>query len=43
MADRVGVSKQGLYKLLSENGNPRLATLREVLGGLGMKIRIEKG
>jgi probable addiction module antidote protein len=41
LADEVGLTKQGLYKLLSDGGNPRLSTLNQVLESIGMKIRIE--
>ncbi len=41
LADEVGLTKQGLYKLLSDGGNPRLSTLSQVLDSIGMKLRIE--
>lgn len=40
LADRVGVTRQGLAKLLSNAGNPRLSTLNELLKSLGMRIQI---
>ena len=40
LAQEIGVSRQGLYKMLSEEGNPRLSTLSQLLRSLGMKIRI---
>lgn len=40
LADAMGVTRQGLYKMLSEEGNPRLSTLSELLKSLGMKITI---
>ncbi len=43
VAEQIGITKQGLYKLLSDSGNPRLSTLTQVLGSIGMKIRIEAG
>jgi len=41
LADEVGLTKQGLYKLLSNCGNPRLSTLSQVLESIGMKLRVE--
>jgi len=40
LAKEVGVTRQGLYKLLSEEGNPRLSTLNQLLKSLGMKMKI---
>ncbi|MCB0318867.1 MAG: putative addiction module antidote protein [Bdellovibrionales bacterium] len=40
LADEIGISRQGLYKMLSEDGNPRLSTLSQLLKSLGMKIKI---
>ena len=40
LAEQVGVTRQGLYKMLSEGGNPRLSTLSQLLQSLGMKISI---
>jgi len=39
-AKQIGVTRQGLYKMLSEDGNPRLSTLSELLQFLGMKMQI---
>ena len=39
-AKQIGVTRQGLYKMLSEDGNPRLSTLSELLKSLGMKMQI---
>ena len=41
VAEQIGLTKQGLYKLLSDSGNPRLSTLTQVLESIGMRIRIE--
>ena len=41
LAEEIGVTRQGLYKLLSEEGNPRLSTLSQLLKSLGMTMRIE--
>ena len=40
IAQDIGVTRQGLYKMLSDEGNPRLSTLSELLRSLGMKISI---
>ncbi len=40
LAENCGITRQGLYKLLSEDGNPRLSTLHQLLNSLGMKIKI---
>lgn len=40
LAASINVTRQGLYKMLSDGGNPRLSTLRELLKSLGMKITI---
>lgn len=40
LADEIGITRQGLYKTLSEEGNPRLSTLNQLLKSLGMTIKI---
>jgi probable addiction module antidote protein len=40
IADQSGLTRQGLYKTLSEEGNPRLSTLNQILKSLGMSIKI---
>ncbi|RMG55918.1 MAG: putative addiction module antidote protein [Gammaproteobacteria bacterium] len=40
LARRTGLSREGLYKALSENGNPSLATVLKVLKALGLEIRL---
>ena len=42
LSKKMGVTKQGLYKILSEGGNPRLSTLNQLLASIGMRIRIEE-
>jgi probable addiction module antidote protein len=41
LMDRTDLKPTGLYKALSENGNPTLATLDKILGGLGFRLSIE--
>jgi probable addiction module antidote protein len=40
LATRVGVKRPSLYKILSKKGNPKLATLQEILKPLGLRISI---
>ena len=41
LAERVNLTREGLYKALSENGNPQLNTMGKILHGLGFKFSIE--
>ncbi len=41
LVKRVSFTREGLYKALSENGNPHLKTIGEILQGLGFKLSIE--
>ena len=36
----IGMSREGLYKVLSENGNPSFATVMRIMRALGMQLRI---
>ena len=40
LARDVGMSREGLYKALSEDGNPSFATLMRITRALGMQVRI---
>lgn len=40
LAREVGMSREGLYKALSENGNPTFATVMRIARALGMQLRI---
>jgi probable addiction module antidote protein len=40
LAAKAGLSRESLYRALSEDGNPRLDTLMKVLGALGVKITL---
>ena len=40
LARDVGMSREGLYKALSENGNPTFATVMRITRALGMQLRI---
>lgn len=39
LARRVGMSREGLYKALSAEGNPSFATIMKVAKALGLKLR----
>ena len=38
ISKNTGLNREGLYRLLSENGNPRLSSLNSILEALGLKI-----
>jgi probable addiction module antidote protein len=40
LAAKAGLSRESLYRSLSEDGNPRLDTLMKVLAGLGLKLDV---
>ncbi len=39
LAREAGMSREGLYKALSENGNPMFATVLRIARALGMRVR----
>jgi probable addiction module antidote protein len=41
LAQRLDMGKTSLYKALSEEGNPRLSTIGDILHGLGYKLSLE--
>lgn len=41
LARRVGMSREGLYKALSADGNPSFATILKVTSALGLKLHFE--
>lgn len=41
LSTETGLTKQGLYKALSENGDPRLSTLMKVTKSLGFQLSIK--
>lgn len=41
LAAEAGVNRENLYRMLSEDGNPRLASLRAVLDTLKVKVIFE--
>ena len=40
LAREVGMTREGLYKALSEKGNPSFTTVMRITRALGMKLRI---
>jgi probable addiction module antidote protein len=40
LAKTTGLSRETLYKTLSEGGNPTLSTLSKVLGAYGVRIKL---
>jgi probable addiction module antidote protein len=41
LARRAGVTREGLYKALSTDGNPSFATVLKVTQALGLRLRVE--
>ncbi|TBW32192.1 putative addiction module antidote protein [Azotobacter chroococcum] len=41
LARDTGLTREGLYKALSADGNPSLATIMKVMGALGIKLHAE--
>ena len=41
LARDAGLDRSGLYKALSEDGNPSFATVLKVMSALGLRMRIE--
>ena len=39
LAREIGMSREGLYKALSEKGNPTFATVLQITRALGMRLR----
>lgn len=42
LADLTGLGRESLYKTLSENGNPKLATLMTLLDAMGLQLAVMK-
>ena len=40
LARKLGMSREGLFKALSEDGNPTFATVMRIMRALGMQLRI---
>jgi probable addiction module antidote protein len=42
LAEKTGLSRESLYRALSTNGNPRLHTVKLVLGALGYELKLHQ-
>lgn len=42
IAKETGMSRESLYRALSEDGNPQLATVLKVLEAMGLKLSVER-
>lgn len=42
LSEKSGITRQGLYQALSESGNPRLSTIKEVLNSLGLQFKVAR-
>ena len=40
LAEKTGLSRETLYRTLSERGNPRLDTLAAILGAFGLRLSV---
>lgn len=40
LAERTGLSRETLYRTLSDRGNPRLDTLEAILGAFGLRLAV---
>ena len=40
LAREVGMSREGLYKALSENGNPNFNAIMKIIRALGMRVQV---
>jgi probable addiction module antidote protein len=38
---RTGMTRKGIYKALSEDGNPSLVTIMKIMRALGLRLRAE--
>lgn len=43
VAEQTGLGRESLYKTLSENGNPKLSTLRSLLDAIGVRMTFTVG
>jgi probable addiction module antidote protein len=41
LADKTGLSRETLYRTLSEKGNPRLETLAVILAAFGLRLSVQ--
>lgn len=43
LAEKTGLSRETLYRTLSERGNPRLDTLTAILAAFGLRLSVRPG
>lgn len=43
LARRVGMSRDGLYRALSSDGNPTWSTVMRVMNALGLRLEVHQG
>ncbi len=41
MAKQSGLSREGLYRTLSKNGNPKISTLMSIMKALGLHLSVK--
>jgi probable addiction module antidote protein len=41
LSKKTGITREGLYKALSDEGNPEFSTVMKVFQGLGLKLTIQ--
>lgn len=42
LAKKAGLNREHLFKMLSKSGNPRLHSLRQLMGALGIKLVLQQ-
>jgi probable addiction module antidote protein len=41
LAARSGITRQGIYKALGQDGNPSFETIRSILAAMGLRLTVE--
>ena len=41
LSQETGITREGLYKALSERGNPNLSTITKVMQALGLRLAVQ--
>ena len=41
LSARSGITRQGIYKALGDDGNPSFETMRSILGAMGLRLTVE--
>ncbi|MBI5596010.1 MAG: transcriptional regulator [Elusimicrobia bacterium] len=42
LSGKAKLNREHLFRMLSKNGNPELRSLRQIVGALGFKLRLEQ-